>query len=349
MTPASAAAPSGAAVRLAYTVTGRRVLRVALVLGGLLGLLVLGLLFGERAQAVEGVPSRPLEGGQSAPSAEPVPIARHSGGAAVTESITAPAATEAAAETEAATEAAVETEAATEAAVETEAASEAAAAAEPATKPVTRAAALRYSIEPVVKPEVPRTELPAGKAVDDVTDALREKTPPPARWIPEPQLPGIGDGGVGDGEGPGRDADPAPAPGATPAPMPAPEAASEGGARGDDGSASGPKRRAERSAGPRAESPYATAAWLPGHRVGARSGSGKAVGEYGAGHTPSPAAPGGRLGNATAVDGNASRHGDQCAAAPDSRAPVRLLAGPGRPADCAPIRDRHRDIPEFPG
>lgn len=319
-------------MRLAYTVTGRRVLRVALVLGGLLGLLVLGLLFGERAQAVEGVPSRPLEGGQSAPSAEPVPVARHSGGASVTESITSPAVTEAAAETEAATEAA----------------------AQPATKPVTRAAALRYSIEPVVKPEVPRTELPVGKAVGDVTDALREKTPPPARWIPEPQLPGIGDGGigdggVGDGEGPGRDADPAPAPGATPAPMPAPEAASKGGARGDDGSASGPKHRAERSAGPRAESPYATGAWLPGHRVGARSGSGKAVGEYGAGHTPSPAAPRGRLGNATAVDGNASRHGDQCAAAPDSRAPVRLLAGPGRPADCAPIRDRHRDIPEFPG
>ncbi|WPO71936.1 hypothetical protein [Streptomyces sp. KN37] len=336
MTPASAAAPSGATVRLAYTVTGRRVLRVALVLGGLLGLLVLGLLFGERAQAVEGVPSRPLEGVQSARSAEPVPVARQSGGAAVAESITAPAATKAAAETEAASEAAVETEAAT------------AAAAEPATKPVTRAAALRYSIEPVVKPEVPRTELPVGKAVDDVTDALRE-TPPPTRWIPEPQLPGLGDGGVGDGEGPGRDADPAPAPGATPAPMPAPEAASEGGARGDDGSASGPKHRAERSAGPRAESPYATGAWLPGHRVGAHSGSGKAVGEYGAVHTPSPAAPGGRLGNATAVDGNASRHGDQCAAALDSRAPVRLLAGPGRPADCAPIRDRHRDIPEFPG
>ncbi|MFI2616210.1 hypothetical protein [Streptomyces sp. NPDC018584] len=337
MTPASAAAPSGAAVRLARAVTGRRVLRVALVLGGLLGLLVLGLLFGERAQAVEGVPSRPLAGGQPARSAEPVPVARHSGGAAVTESITAPAATEAAAETEAATAAAVETEAATEAA------------AEPATKPVTRAAALRYSIEPVVKPEAPRTELPVGKAVDDVTDALREKAPPPARWIPEPQLPGVGDGGVGDGEGPGRDADPAPAPGATPASMPAPEAASKGGARGDDGSASGPEHRAERSAGPRAESPYATGAWLPGHRVGARSG--KAVGEYGAGHrpSPSPAAPGGRLGNATAVDGNASRHGDQCAAALDSRAPVRLLAGPGRPADCAPIRDRHRDIPEFPG
>ncbi|WP_399928517.1 hypothetical protein [Streptomyces kanamyceticus] len=335
MTPASAAAPSGAAVRLAYAVTGRRVLRVALVLGGLLGLLVLGLLFGERAQAVEGVPSRPLEGVQSARSAEPVPVARHSGGAAVTESITAPAATEAAAETEAATEAAAETEAATEAA------------AEPATKPVTRAAALRYSIEPVVKPEVPRTELPVGKAVDDVTDALRET--PPAQWIPKPQLPGVGDGGDGDGEDPGRDADPAPAPGATPAPMPAPEAASEGGARGDDGSAPGPKHRAERSAGPRAESPYATGAWLPGHRVGAHSGSGKAAGEYGAGHTPSPAVPGGRLGNATAVDGNASRHGDQCAAALDSRAPVRLLAGPGRPADSAPIRDRHRDIPEFPG
>ncbi|MFH8291517.1 hypothetical protein [Streptomyces sp. NPDC018059] len=323
MTPASVAAPSGAAVRLAYTVTGRRVLRVALVLGGLLGLLVLGLLFGERAQAVEGVPSRPLEGVQSARSAEPVPVARNSGGAAVTESITDPAATEAAAETEAATEAA----------------------AEPVTKPVTRAAALRYSIEPVVKPEVPRAELPVGKVVNDVTDALRET--PPARWIPEPQLPGVGDGG--DGKGPGRDADPAPAPGATPAPMP--EAASEGGARGDDGSASGSKHRAERSAGPRAESPYAAGAWLPGHRVGAHSGSGKAVGEYGAGHTPSPApaVPGGRLGNATAVDGNASRHGDQCAATLDSRAPVQLLAGPGRPADSAPIRDRHRDIPAFPG
>ncbi|MGA4850759.1 hypothetical protein ACOBQB_32640 [Streptomyces sp. G5(2025)] len=297
---------------------------MALVLGGLLVLLVLGFLFGERAQAAEGVPSRPLERVQSARAAEPVPVAQR-------------------------------------------AESRPGAAADPVATPVPQAAAPRHIAEPVVgpgagavpvgKPEVPRAELPVDKAVDDavdvavddVTDALR-RTPPPARWIPEPGLPGSG-----DGEGPGRDADPAPAPGAMPTPMPTPTpvpgTAAEGGARGEDGSVSGREHLAERSAGPRAESPHAAGGGLPGHRVGAHSGAGKAVAENGAGQAPlpAPAAPGGSLGNATAVDGNASRHGDPHAAALDSRAPVRLLAGPGCPADSAPLRDRHRDVPEFPG
>ncbi|MFF8655219.1 hypothetical protein [Streptomyces huasconensis] len=208
-----------------------------------------------------------------------------------------------------------------------------------------------------MQPEAPRAGLPVDEVVDDVTGALRE-TPPPARWVPGPPLPPTPPlPGSGDGAGPGRDADPAP--GATPAPTPTPlpepapepasEPASEGGARDGDGSGPGREHRAERSAGAWAESPYAAVYGLPGYRADAHSGADEAMGEHGAGHVPLPFAPGGSLGNATAVDGNTSRHGDQHAAALDSRAPVRLLAGPGRPAASAPIRDRHRDIPEFPG
>ncbi|MFH8607732.1 hypothetical protein ACH4D5_09620 [Streptomyces sp. NPDC018029] len=73
---------------------------------------------------------------------------------------------------------------------------------------------------------------------------------------------------------------------------------------------------------------------------------------HGTKHVPPPFAPGhpgGQLGNATVGEGSSSRHGDLHAAAFGSRAPVRLQAGPGVPADPAPTRDRQRDIPEFPG
>ncbi|MEU6761478.1 hypothetical protein ABZ916_03040 [Streptomyces sp. NPDC046853] len=67
---------------------------------------------------------------------------------------------------------------------------------------------------------------------------------------------------------------------------------------------------------------------------------------------PFPSAPGdpGRtLGGQSAGDGGSTRHGDPCAASYGSRAPVRLLAGAGAVQVSAPVRERHRDILEFPG
>ncbi|MEU6679284.1 hypothetical protein [Streptomyces sp. NPDC046925] len=67
---------------------------------------------------------------------------------------------------------------------------------------------------------------------------------------------------------------------------------------------------------------------------------------------PFPSAPGdpGRtLGGQSAGDGGSTRHGDPCAASYGSRAPVRLLPGAGAVQVSAPVRERHRDILEFPG
>ncbi|MCX5423116.1 hypothetical protein [Streptomyces sp. NBC_00078] len=73
----------------------------------------------------------------------------------------------------------------------------------------------------------------------------------------------------------------------------------------------------------------------------------------GAPHAPAHQAPGGdptgALGNQAAVDNGTSRHGDVHAVALNHRAPLQLLPGAAAPANAAGTRDRHRDIPVFPG
>ncbi|MFF4043770.1 hypothetical protein [Streptomyces sp. NPDC001816] len=58
--------------------------------------------------------------------------------------------------------------------------------------------------------------------------------------------------------------------------------------------------------------------------------------------------PGGVLGK-QAADGTASRHGDAYAVTRDGRAPLRLLPGTTARVDAPGTRERHRDIPVFPG
>jgi hypothetical protein len=73
-----------------------------------------------------------------------------------------------------------------------------------------------------------------------------------------------------------------------------------------------------------------TAAPAPGHRV------------------PSDT-PGGALGGKPAVDNGSSRHGDAYAVTLIHRAFPRLVPGAAADVDAAGTRDRHRDIPVFPG
>ncbi|MFF0010539.1 hypothetical protein [Streptomyces sp. NPDC005374] len=64
--------------------------------------------------------------------------------------------------------------------------------------------------------------------------------------------------------------------------------------------------------------------------------------------TPSDT-PRGALGAKSAVDNGSSRHGDAHAITLDHRAPLRLVPGAAVGVDAAGTRDRHRDIPVFPG
>jgi hypothetical protein len=57
----------------------------------------------------------------------------------------------------------------------------------------------------------------------------------------------------------------------------------------------------------------------------------------------------GALNGRSAVDGGSSRHGDAQAVTPSDRVPLRLLPGATASVDAAGTRDRHRDIPVFPG
>ncbi|WP_460068680.1 hypothetical protein [Streptomyces sp. YKOK-I1] len=72
-----------------------------------------------------------------------------------------------------------------------------------------------------------------------------------------------------------------------------------------------------------------------------------------AGQVPAHRAPGGEpsglLGGASALDGGASRHADAQAVTVSHRMPVPLVSGGAVRSDTAGTRDRHRDIPVFPG
>ncbi|MET7696128.1 hypothetical protein [Streptomyces sp. NPDC005485] len=59
--------------------------------------------------------------------------------------------------------------------------------------------------------------------------------------------------------------------------------------------------------------------------------------------------PTGALGNQSAVDNGAPRHGDPQAVTLNHLAPLRLAPGAPAGVTAAETRDRYRDIPVFPG
>ncbi|MEV5997676.1 hypothetical protein AB0L96_40695 [Streptomyces sp. NPDC052115] len=307
-------------MRFVRAAAGRRALQVVLVLGGLM---VLGLLLGGRAQAADG----PVGGADavSAGQARPLKSAAEPVADPVAESTAEPIAPSAADST---------------AEPVTRTVRHAAdAVTEPVAEPVARPA-VRPAVRPVVRPNVRPLVRPVGEVVDGVAGTLPEASDP------SKLLPGHGTPpGSGDGAGRGSGAEPAPAhEGAQPP--------GKAGERAD--SASGRDRSAERRpVGPRADSAYMSAIrWADGASVRDRDAHGGVVaGEYGTGRPslPSPVPPGGSVVNATAGDGGSSRPGDLHAAAFGGRTPVRHLVGPGFSPDHALLRDRHRDIPEFPG
>ncbi|MGW7085696.1 hypothetical protein ACWGH2_19690 [Streptomyces sp. NPDC054871] len=171
--------------------------------------------------------------------------------------------------------------------------------------------------------------LPEAPALPDFPEKPTVPSIPTAPGVPELPEPGSGAGSdTGDGVGVGADVGVEPQ---------SPRAG-----------------QSEATARARAESSYGTGT---GTRTGI-SGDRGSGGAHRTGYEPSPSptpfpsAPGDparTLGGQSAGDGGSTRHGDPCAASLDSRAPVRLLQGAGAGQVPAPIRERHRDIPEFPG
>ncbi|MEV5612855.1 hypothetical protein [Streptomyces sp. NPDC052225] len=169
-----------------------------------------------------------------------------------------------------------------------------------------------------------------GDAVGGLASVTPEPLPSGAADLPAlPELPAP----PGQSEPPA--AQPAPAPPASPAPHHADPAPRSG------------ARPAEAPAGPAA---YGTA-WF-GDVHGTHPHHADAAGRI-AVHPAEPGVPARPDGipsaNASAGDGGSTRHGDLHAAAFGARVPVLLPPGAlasGRPA---PVADRHRDIPEFPG
>lgn len=290
-------------------VAGRRALQVVLLLAGLLAL---GFLCGERAHAVDGAQA-------------PAPV-RERVAEPVREQVAEPVRETAGAGRETVRHAAVEPVA-------------------DAAEPVVRSA--RGVVRPVV---------------DEVTGVLEGA---PQRVLPEsPDIPNM----------PGMPS----VPGTSELPRPDPGAGGGGGDDSDAGAGAGAStgvgaelqspQGAAQHGDDQGESSYGTGigtgtgntysayntTYPTGQQVrGAAVSGGDASGDArGTGHEPFPSAPGdpGRtLGGQSAGDGSSTRHGDPCAASLDSRAPVRLLPGGGASQVSAPIRDRHRDILEFPG
>ncbi|MFD0414121.1 hypothetical protein [Streptomyces sp. NPDC127108] len=184
----------------------------------------------------------------------------------------------------------------------------------------------------------------------------------PQRWLAESQrvLPETLRPGAGGGAGRGGD-DGGGATGPGPSGGEGGRGASGDARSGHDGGRdSADADRGAAAYGPCLDSSYPCGSWTSpygedsgGRRGGeVRDGVGAAFGEHGTGGSekaPLPGRPGGCVSGQSAGDGSSQRHADAGAVGPGGRGEVRLAAGPGAAAGAAPVRDRHRDILEFPG
>ncbi|MGX1672219.1 hypothetical protein [Streptomyces sp. NPDC055400] len=167
-----------------------------------------------------------------------------------------------------------------------------------------------------------------GEFAGELVGGLSAEDPP--QFLPGPPsmpgLPGI-PGQIGAPGQPGNGAPTAPAPSA--------------GAHAAAGHSDGARPGKREAAGPVGDV-FASAG---GNAVPARTPVTKTAGSP----APAPAFPSGSAVGQSAGDGSTTRHSDLAAAAFGSGATARLLSGATASSHAAPTRDRHRDIPEFPG
>ncbi|MGW8680479.1 hypothetical protein ACWGNN_05330 [Streptomyces sp. NPDC055817] len=170
-----------------------------------------------------------------------------------------------------------------------------------------------------------------GEFAGGIVGELADEAPP--RFLPvPPSMPGL----PGIPGRPGEPGTPGPA-GDGPHAAPAPSAGTHAAAGHGDAARPG-KREAAEAVG----DVFAPAGANP---APAGNSATKAAGIS----TPAPAFPSGSAVGQSAGDGSSTRHSDLAAAAFGSGATARLLPGATASSHAAPTRDRHRDIPEFPG
>ncbi|MEV0177904.1 hypothetical protein AB0I54_01160 [Streptomyces sp. NPDC050625] len=325
----SAAVQPATGVRVLRTAAGRRALQLGLLMAGLFAL---GILCGERAHAAEGTPT-----GTSPTSAASVTSAASASSVAsvssavtdVTNVADAVRATPRKAPTKSVVGAVADSVTA------------------PVTAPVEHTGRRAVAAVPAVDQDAVasvtrRATRPVGDLVGAVTqqlDTVRGKLPALPATPSLPGLPGL----PGMSELPGR---------LLPAPVTsAPGTTQHGAARpaavsGED--LGGTTARTPKPVRNGAYGPDLTAA-TPAPRSAAHADGHRAAAPVTAPSSPAPTGDqGGALGK-SAVDNGSPRHGDAHAVTLNDRAPLRLAPGAAARVDAAGTRDRHRDIPIFPG
>ncbi|MFH8464293.1 hypothetical protein [Streptomyces sp. NPDC017991] len=328
---------------------GRRALRVVLLVGGLF---VLGLLCGERAHAADGV----------GPAKKPAELVRSVTSSA--ERLTAGTPRKGTGEQSPDPDSRPLTD-------------EVQGVARPATeKALVTEHVVRPVTELVIPPVTEHVVQPVGDLVDQITDGIADEVadeivdgmggrvverPAPPQWWPSvPQLPTL-PGVPGLPESPVL---PLPAvPGQTLPTGSAAEPQQPGRASGRPGGASDQQQAAEKQSsgesgesgatvyGPRFAGGLAAAG--DGVRPQKHAGSARTTQVTGAVQAPvhqvPDGGPTGALAHHSAVDNGSPRHGDAQAVTLDERARPTLVPGAAADVTAAGPRDRHRDIPAFPG
>lgn len=303
-------------VRVLRTAAGRRALQLGLLVAGLFAL---GLLCGERAHAAEGTLS----------GTSPTSVTSATSVASVSSAVTDV------------------TDAVRATPRKTPAKSVVGEVAAPVTPPVghtgRRAAAAVPTVDQDAVASVTRRAVrPAGDLVGAVTRQLgtvRGKLPVLPATPSLPGLPGL----PGMSELPGR---------LLPAPVTsAPGTTQYGAARpaavpGED--VRGATARPPKPAANGAYGPDLTAA-TPAPRFAAHADGHRAAAPVTAPSRPTPTGDQSDASGRSAVDNGPPRHGDAHAVTLNDRAPLLLAPGAAARVDAAGTRDRHRDIPVFPG
>ncbi|MFG2354654.1 hypothetical protein [Streptomyces sp. NPDC048521] len=189
--------------------------------------------------------------------------------------------------------------------------------------------------------EEARAEVPALPAVPSAPappSMPSVPAPPSVPSVPLPELPGVSEQ---------LPVPPPPAP-STPEPRP----------RRQDGTApaaGGTDDRARTEARTAVSAPPSATAYGPGRAIPVASrapvhpNAHHTTAPFDAPEQPAPTGDPDSVLGKQAADGTASRHGDAHAVTTDGRAPLRLLPGTAARVDAPGTRERHRDIPVFPG